>query len=137
VAAVAADTIVGVVSEVGADPSTWMSVQPTGGGRPLRLSGDSAAVLRGVTGAEVWLSGATVSDGFRVDAFEIRKANGQVVDDGVVSVEQDKVSIRMRSGTQREVPYAPPALKALVGARIWVTRPVTNQAPTYGLIRRP
>jgi hypothetical protein len=132
-----ADTVVGVVNEVGADPMTWMSVQPAAGGASMRLSGTGATVLRGVTGAQVWLSGARQSDGFRVDAFEVRMANGKPVDDGVVSVDGSRVSLRMRSGQQREIPDAPAEMRNLAGARIWVSRPVTNQVPSYGVIQRP
>jgi hypothetical protein len=131
------DTVVGVVNEVGADPTTWMAVQPISGGRSLRLIGSSATSLRGVSGAEVWFSGARVGDDFHVDVFEVRKANGQVVDDGVVMVTQGDVFVRLRSGAQREVPNAPQALKDLVGARVWVSRPVADRAPSYGLIQRP
>ena len=31
------DTLTGVVTEVGADPATWMSIRPTSGGVSLRI----------------------------------------------------------------------------------------------------
>jgi hypothetical protein len=126
------DTIVGRVSEVGAEPATWLSLQPTGGAA-IRLSG-SVTALRSIGGAEVWVSGERQSDGFRVDAFEVRRVNGQLVDDGVVVVESDRVDIRMRTGARRAVPNAPTAMRGMAGARIWVTRPDANRAPSYGLI---
>ena len=135
--AAAVDTLIGVVTEVGADPSTWMSLRPTGGGQSLRLTGDGATALRAVGRTEVWVSGARQLEEFRVDAFEVRKANDVAVDDGTVSVEQGKVWLTTRAGTRREISYAPPELRSMSGARIWITRPVENQAPTYGVIRRP
>jgi hypothetical protein len=135
--AATADTVIGVVSEVGADPMTWMAVQPASGGASMRLSGAGAATLRAVTGAQVWLSGARQTDGFRVDTFEVRMANGKPVDDGVVGVDGNRISLRMRSGAQRDIPDAPAELRNLAGARIWVSRPVSNQVPSYGLIQRP
>jgi hypothetical protein len=80
------------------------------------------------------VSGERQSDGFRVDAFEVRRVNGQLVDDGVVVVESDRVDIRMRTGARRAVPNAPTAMRGMAGARIWVTRPDANRAPSYGLI---
>jgi hypothetical protein len=133
----AADTVIGVVSEVGADPATWMAVRPLSGGGSLRLSGTGAATLRSVSGAEIWLSGAREGNSFRVDAFEVRRVNGQPVDDGVVRVAGSTVVVRLRSGVEREVPNAPQALREHAGARIWVTRPVAGQAPSFGVIRRP
>ena len=130
------DTLVGVVREVGADPSTWMSISIPGGAS-LRLIGDAVASLRSVGGTEVWISGKRQVDEFRVDAFEVRKANGVAVDDGTVSVEQGKAFLTTRAGVRREIPHAPPQLMSSNGARIWVTRPATNQEPTYGVIRRP
>jgi hypothetical protein len=43
----------------------------------------------------------------------------------------------MQSGAQRDVPYAPPALRELAGARIWVSRPVAGVAPSYGVVTPP
>lgn len=131
------DTLVGVVSEVGADPATWMSLRPSSGGPSLRLSGDGMASIRAVNGTEVWVSGARQADGFRVDRFEVRKANGAPVDDGIVVVEQGKAHLRTRNGLRREIPDAPAQLLTMNGARIWITRPVANQAPSYGVIQRP
>ena len=131
-----ADTLVGLVTEVGSDPGTWMSLRPAGGGQSVRLTGDSVATLRAVSRTEIWVSGARQLDEFRVDAFEVRKANDVAVDDGRVSVEQGKVYLTTRSGAKREVPNAPPQLLSMAGARIWVTRPVANQTPTVGVIRK-
>ena len=128
-----ADTIVGRVSEVGAEPATWLSLQPSGGATAVKLSG-GVNPLRSIGGAEVWVSGARQSDGFRVDAFEVRRVNGELVDDGVVVVEPDRVDIRMRTGARRAVPNAPTAMRGMAGARIWVTRPAANRAPSYGVI---
>lgn len=137
VAAPTPDTAFGRVAEVGSDPMTWMSLQPAGGGTSLRLSGAGATALRTVSGTQVWVKGVRESNGFRVDVFEVRIVNDQPVDDGIVVVTPAAVAIRMRSGTQRDVPNAPPALREMPGARIWVSRPVPGVAPSYGVITRP
>lgn len=127
------DTIIGRLSEVGAEPATWLSLQPSGGGKALQLSGRVAG-LRRVAGAEIWVLGDRQSDGFRVDAFEVRRVNGQPVDDGVIVVEPDRVDIRMRTGARRPVPNAPSTFRGMPGARVWVTRPDVERAPSYGVI---
>ncbi len=132
----AADTAVGRVVEVGPDPVSWMALTLSSGAQ-LRLSGPVAQVLRAVSGATVWITGAREPNAFRVDAFEVRAVNDQPVDDGVVMVTPTAVAIRIRSGVQRDVPDAPPALREMAGARIWISRPVVGVAPSYGLIKAP
>jgi hypothetical protein len=129
------DTLVGLISEMGADPATFIAIVPTGG-RAVRLTGQTA-LLRRITGAEVWVSGSQERDGFQVARFEVRKVNGRAVDDGIVIAQPDRVAVQLRSGALRSVPDAPPALRGLAGARIWITRPVANQAPSYGVIDGP
>jgi hypothetical protein len=130
------DTVVGIVRISGADPSTFVAVQPASG-RALRVSGDASTTLRQVPGTEVWIAGARTAEGFRADSFEVRQANGVPVDDGIVSLSAGTLTLRTRSGAQRAIPDASDALRALAGARIWVTRPEPNRAPTYGVISRP
>jgi hypothetical protein len=132
----AADTLTGVVTEVGADPATWMSIRPAAG-PSLRIVGPFAPAMRSVNRTEVWVSGRRQADGFSVDAFEVRRANGVAVDDGVIAIEGGKAFLQLRSGTRREIPDAPPALLAMNGARVWITRPVSGQAPSYGVISPP
>jgi hypothetical protein len=93
--------------------------------------------MRSVNRTEVWVSGRRQADGFSVDAFEVRRANGVAVDDGVIAIEGGKAFLQLRSGTRREIPDAPPALLAMNGARVWITRPVSGQAPSYGVISPP
>ena len=135
--AIASDSIVGQVTEVGSDPGTWLSLQPQGGGASRRLTGERASRLRAVLGADVWIRGASESGAFRVDDLEVRRVNDQEVDDGIVIVTADRVEIRTRSGMQRSVPNAPPALRQLAGARVWISRPVAGVAPSYGVIEPP
>lgn len=135
--AAAADSAVGRIAEVGSDPSTWMVLQPSGGGTALRLSGTSVGALRAVAGADVRLLGTRNSAEFRVDGFEVRRVNGQSVDDGVIDVSTEGVTIRLQSGRSRGVPNAPEALRRLTGARVWISRPVDGVAPSFGVIQRP
>lgn len=117
---------------MGADPATWIAIVPPGG-RAIRLAG-RIEPLRKITGAEVWVSGFGEHDGFQISRFEVRRVNGRDVDDGVVLVQGDRVSLRSSSGATRDIPNAPTALRGMSGARIWVTRPAVNQAPSYGVI---
>jgi hypothetical protein len=131
------DTLTGVVTEVGADPATWMSIRPASGEQSLRIVGPFAPIMRSVSGTEVWVSGRRQVDGFSVDAFEVRRANGVAVDDGMVVVDGGKAYLRASSGSRREITDPPRELLGMNGARVWITRAVPGQTPTYGVIARP
>ena len=127
----------GRVVEVGADPVTWLALEPVAGGAQTRLGGPATAAMRAVLGAIVWVSGSRSANGFTVDVFEVRRIGDRDVDDGVVIVSEQGVQLRMHSGTLRDIPNATPALRAAAGARVWVSRPVEGVAPSYGVIAHP
>ena len=125
------DSLIGRISEAGADPATWISLRPASG-RAVRLAGN-VTPLKNLTGAVVWVSGSSKADGFDVDLFEVRQADGIPVYDGVVVVDGD-VRVRTRTGELHSIAHAPRSLRALAGARVGVTRTGANQAPNFGVI---
>lgn len=131
-AVVASDTLVGILSEVGSDPTTWLSLRPASGASARRLSGDSSRALRSVLGAEVWINGEQRDGEFIVHAFEVRSVNGMPVDDGLIRLAGTALEIVMRSGQRRGVPSS---LERSVGSRVWITRPEAGRAPSFGVIR--
>jgi hypothetical protein len=126
--------LVGKVGEHGFDPVTFLAITPEGGAQ-TRVSGPQLGALRAAKGAEVWARGDKVGAEFRVDTFEVRRANDQAVADGVVSVSGTTVTVRTSSGTLT-YPDAPTALRAAAGSRVWITPPIKGQAPSFGVIRR-
>ena len=125
--------LVGKVLEVGADPATWLVIQPDGGPQ-LRIGGPSLPSLRNTLGATAWVRGAMVGAEFRVDVFEIRRVGEQAVDDGYLSATGDALTLMKRNGASVAVPNATPALRALAGSRVWISRPVPGVTPSYGVI---
>ncbi len=132
--AVVSDSLVGIVIEVGSDPTTWLSLTPADGGRARRLTGDSSHALRSVSGAVVWVGGERRDREFLVHAFEVRSVNGEPVDDGIVRLAGTGFEIVMRSGERRVVPSY---LERSVGSRVWISRSIIGRAPSYGVIRVP
>ena len=126
-------TVVGRLVSVGPDPVSWLAVASPGN-EQTRIEGSLAGEMRGALGTYIWAEGNRSKTGFVPTAYEVRRVNEQLVDDGIVVVSGSTVSIRMRSGATREVPNAPTALKEMAGARIWVSKPVAGQAPSYGVI---
>ena len=133
VAAGASDVITGRVDEHGADPLTFIAITPTGG-RQTRIAGGQLSLLSAVKGAEVWARGKREANGFRVDTFEVQRANNQAVADGIVSVSGTTVKVRTSSGTLT-YPDAPSPLRDAAGSRVWITPPIKGQAPSFGVIR--
>lgn len=132
--AAVSDSLVGIVTEVGSDPATWLSLTPADGSRARRLTGDSSRALRSVSGAVVWVRGERRDGEFLVQAFEVRSVNGEPVDDGIVRLAGTGFEIVMRSGERREVSSY---LERSVGLRVWISRPIIGRAPSYGVIRAP
>lgn len=127
------DIIVGKVGEHGFDPETFLAITPAGGAQ-TRLSGAQLGALGAVKGAEVWARGKKEGNAFRVDTFEVRRANDQEVVDGIVSVSGTTVTVRTARGALT-YPEAPSILRNAAGARVWITPPVKGQAPSFGVIR--
>lgn len=131
--AVVSDTLVGIVTEVGSDPATFLVIAVPGAAQRT-LSGDSARALRSVSGAQVWIRGAAQSPSgpFEVHEFVVRSVNGAPVDDGMVQRGGAGLELLTRSGQRR--PLGPDLERAL-GARVWITRPEQGRAPSFGVIR--
>jgi hypothetical protein len=126
---------VGRISEVGADPATWLTIRPSGA-RALRLAGDIEP-LRRVIGAEIWVSGVRTGSGFDVERFEVRRVGGAAAIDGLLVVAGERVWVRTRSGALHDIPDPPAGLRELAGSRVWVALSARNQAPAYGVITQP
>lgn len=129
------DVIVGRVAEHGPDPMTFLAITPSSGAQ-IRLAGSQIAALGSVQGADVWARGRRDGDSFIVDTFEVRRANDQPVEDGIVSVAGTTVTVRTARATLT-YPDAPTDLRNAAGARVWITPPVAGQAPSFGIIRAP
>lgn len=127
------DEIVGRVNEFGFDPETFLAIA-VAGARPARVSGTQLDALGSVKGAEIWARGKREAAGFRVDTFEVRRANNQPVEDGIVSVSGTTVAVRTSRGTliYRDAPLD---LRRAAGSRVWITPPAAGQAPSFGVIR--
>lgn len=130
-----ADSTLGRVAVVGPDPVTWVVLVEASGAQ-LRLDGAATDLLRALTGAEVLVRGMRGRSALRVETFVVRRVNGAEVDDGIVLTSPVGVSLRLESGAERAVADAPPGLRALSGARVWVSRPVRGVTPSYGVIER-
>jgi hypothetical protein len=130
---VAGDTLRGTVRVVGADPAT-MVVLDTGDGR-VTLRGEATAGLRRVNGLGVWVRGALRGGAVDVTAFQVREADGMPAADGVLQLDGEAAVLVTADGERLRYTPAPAALRARVGARVWIAGPVGGEPQAWGVIQ--
>ena len=137
------DTLRGTVAIVGADPETMVAlrvVQDDGTARSVLVAGSAAATLRRVEGAEVLLSGRAAGDApprFDARRLVVASVNGQPARDGVLEADGSRLVLRLTTGGRSTIVQPPAALRALVGARVWITGPADAAPVSYGVIESP
>jgi hypothetical protein len=139
----AMDTLRGIVAIVGADPRTMAALRITGAdgsSRTLVVDGPAAALMRRVEGAEVAISGRaqeTLAAQFLAQRMVVRRVNDQPARDGTLESDGDGLVLRLTTGGRSPVVNASAGLRALVGARVWISGPEDAAPVSYGLIESP
>lgn len=133
----AADTIIGTVSIVGADPATFLALRPESGAASITLSGENARPLRSVSGAVVSVIGQRRATDFAVERFVVLRVNAEPVYDGKLVKSGAGMALDLTSGGT--VPIANPSAMfiSLLGSRIWMSYPVAGTEVSFGEIRAP
>ena len=98
----------------------------------ITAAADSAAISR-LGGTEVVVRGRRDGTMFRVANFAVLRVDGAPVIDGVII--RDGARLALQRGRGR-IPLGnpPAALRAMVGARVWIGGPLDTGPNTYGLI---
>lgn len=130
----APDSLNGVVTIVGSDPLTWLSLQPAEGGMAIRLEGAAAEPLRMVSAAFVSVMGRRTSGSFVVSGFIVRRVDGQAVNDGVVTQRGNVLSLVLIEGGSIDLVQPSTGFFQLIRARIWMTVRQDGIAPSFGVI---
>jgi hypothetical protein len=135
------DTLRGTVAVVGSAPMTAVALR-TPAGLAVQLTGDEAARLRALGGAEVWVEGAPdgaqpttgAASTFHVRRFVVRAVDGEPTLDGVLLRQGDAYVLERVEGGRVAVAEPPEALRALVGQRVWITVPAGGGAAAFGRV---
>jgi hypothetical protein len=95
---------------------------------------DSAALVR-VAGPDIELSVRALDAGgaLAVHAFTVQTVSGNPVVDGVLRGEPDRLSIETATGLIA-LGNPPPALRGMIGARVWIQGPLDHGPNAYGVI---
>jgi len=127
------DTRAGIVSVTGT--SFEQRLVLTSGTRVVELAATTAdsAALTHVGGVEVLARGWAEGNAFRVVSFIVRRVGGELVVDGVLGRDGERLVLNTVGG--RIVLGNPPAaLRGMVGARIWIGGPLDTGPNNYGII---
>ena len=135
------DSLVGVVSVTGTSFERQLALRNVDGARtgaPLLAAllsaapADSAAMSRR-GGIEIVVRGRRDGKQFRVANFAVLRVDGAPVMDGVVLRDGARLALQGARG-RVNLGNPPAALRAMVGARVWVGGPLDTGPNTYGVI---
>lgn len=131
------DTARGTIAVVGPYPTRTVVLTPAQGPE-ITLTGAHRESLERLSGTEVWVSGRADPQRreLAVAAFEVRSVDGVPATDGILTADGDSLVLVTRDGRRRAVRDAPPALRALLGAHVWVSGSPDREPQAFGLIRR-
>lgn len=130
-----ADTVRGIVSEVGSFPMTSVVVRPASGGA-ITITGPLAGEIARAAGAEVWVSGDRDARSIAARSYAVRTVDGEPAVDGTLARDGDGLVLVTATGRR---PIARPlrALRGMIGARVWLVGPLDGTITSYGILREP
>ncbi|MEO7363188.1 MAG: hypothetical protein ABI120_22840 [Gemmatimonadaceae bacterium] len=141
------DTARGVVRRVGNDPlSVLVLTSGTGANtRVWALAGPSLPQLERAAGLEISVAGELTTERnmlasprgapvFQVRHFFVRAADGQPAVDGVLNSQNGTFFLIAANGVRHDVPNLPAALRAQIGARIFLVGPLDRAPSGFGVL---
>lgn len=131
-AVAAPDTLRGTVMVVGADPMTRVVLR-TDTGR-VSLEGEAADRLRRVNGLGVRVDGRLAGSAMTVVDFRVREADGMPAADGILELDGDTAVLVTATGRRLRYTPVPSALRARVGARVWIAGRADGAPQAWGVI---
>lgn len=132
-AAMAADSVVGVVRVVGSAPVN-VQVVVQGAEGTVVITGPARDELRSVAGAEVVARGRREGGALHAEQFDVRSVDGQPVVWGTVeALTGEYARLRTREGESVYLVRPPGDLR--VGQRVWVQGPRSVIVQSYGVVR--
>ena len=132
------DTARGLVAVGGSLPMTRVTLRDTVG-RIVTITGAHATALSRLGGLEVWVGGTRSSETeLAARVFRVRAVEGIPAIDGRLT-ERRGGALVLTTAEGRTVTLSgpPAALREYVGRRVWVTRSVSGEVLSFGLIEEP
>jgi hypothetical protein len=131
------DSVRGTVTLVGNAPARH-AVLKDAHGSIITLSGMATSGLAGLEGAEVVARGVRVTPrDVVVSGYLVRAVDGVPAWDGRLEESADGWALQLTDGSGRKRISAPSAtLRALVGARVWISMRAGNTPTAFGVVGR-
>ena len=101
----------------------------------MRLVGPSASAIGRASGAEVVAWGA-LSEPRTLDVsrYAVRSVDGVPAADGMLTESGGALVLVGADGTRRRIVSPPTALRALVGARVWISGAPDQEPQAFGVL---
>jgi hypothetical protein len=129
----AADSLQGVVSVTGSAFDQHVVLRSEGRSTTLSATAADSAALSRLGGLEIVVRGHAEGTVFRAVSFTVKRLNGSAVLDGVLRADGPRIVMDTANG--RVVLGNPPAaLRAMIGARVWIAGPPDTGPNSYGVI---
>ena len=128
------DSVRGIVAVVGAEPNPQVVVRAPEG-TSVRLTGVSAGAVGRASGAEV-VAWGTRRDArtLEVSSYAIRSVDGVPATDGTLAEADGRLVLVAADGTRRPIVSPPTALRAHVGARVWISGAPDQEPQAFGVL---
>lgn len=130
----AADSVQGVVSVTGTGFEQRIVLRSDGRSTTLATTSADSAALSRLGGLEIVVRGRTEGAVLRVVSFTVRRLNGSAVLDGVLRADGPRIVLETTDG-RVTLGNPPAALRAMIGARVWIAGPPDTGPNSYGVIR--
>ena len=133
------DTLRGVVTLVGAEPTKQVMLKVVGNANPIALSGMATAGLSRLVGVELMVRGVIITPrDVVVSDYLVRAVNGVPAYDGRLESGDSGVFLLLTDGSGRKPVAALPApLQGMNGTRVWIAmKPGTRTVTASGVIGR-
>jgi hypothetical protein len=131
--AIEPDSLIGAVSVTGTAFEQQLVLRSGDRATPLSAGASDSAALSRMGGVEVLVIGKRTPDLFQVERFTAVKVAGSPVVDGFVRYDGGRLALETTHG---RVPLGNPpvALRAMIGARVWIAGPLDTGPNSYGVI---
>jgi hypothetical protein len=132
-AAIEPDSLTGIVSVTGTAFEQHLVLRSGNSVTPLSATTSDSAALSRMGGVEVLVIGRRAPNLFRVERFTAVNVAGAPVVDGFVRNDGGRLVLDTTHGPI-QLGNPPTALRAMIGARIWIGGPLDKGPNTYGVI---
>ncbi len=135
-AATAPDSLTGTVSITGTSFEQQLVLRSGDSSIYLSAAASDSAALSRIGGVEVMVRGKKSPRVFRVERFAAVSVAGSPVVDGVLRADGGRLVLETSHG-RMTLGNPPPALRSMIGARVWIGGSLDSGPNVYGLIIPP